>query len=318
MRIVVALGGNALLKRGQPLSAQNQRENVKVAARALAPLAREHSLVITHGNGPQVGLLALEAAAYTGVEPYTLDILNAESEGMIGYMIEQELGNILPEQVPFATILTQVQVDPADPAFQHPSKPIGPQYTRAEAERLAHEHGWTFGPDNGMYRRLVPSPRPLRIFEIRVVEWLVERGVIVICTGGGGIPTMLTHDGVLVGVEAVIDKDHAGALLARSLAAEAYLMLTAADAVWEGWGTAEAKAIRRASPEALARLSFAPGTMGPKVEAACEFARATGAVAGIGALEDAVAILEGRAGTLVSTRFEGLEYWPSLFCLPEI
>jgi carbamate kinase len=317
MRIVVALGGNALLKRGEPLTEQNQRENVKVAARALAPLAREHSLIITHGNGPQVGLLALEAAAYTGVEPYTLDVLSAESEGMIGYMIEQELGNILPEDVPFATILTQVEVDPADPAFQNPTKPIGPEYTREEAERLAREHGWTVGPDNNLYRRLVASPQPKRIFEIRVVEWLVERGVVVICTGGGGIPTMLTPDGVLVGVEAVIDKDRAGALLAGSLGAGILLMLTDAEAVWQDWGTAEARAIRRASPKALEKLRFAAGSMGPKVEAACDFARATGGRAGVGALEDAVAIVEGRAGTLVSIEFEGIEYWPSLFHQPE-
>jgi carbamate kinase len=313
MRIVVALGGNALLKRGEPLTGRNQRENVKVAARSLAPLARDNNLIITHGNGPQVGLLALEAAAVTGVEPYTLDVLNAESEGMIGYMIEQELGNVLPEEVPFATILTQVEVDPGDPAFQNPSKPIGPQYSQEEAERLAHEHGWTIGSDNGMFRRLVPSPRPLRIFEMRVVEWLVERGVVVICTGGGGIPTMLTPDGVLIGVEAVIDKDHAGGLLARSLGAEVFLMLTDAEAVWQDWGTERARAIRRAAPDALQSLHFAAGSMGPKVEAACEYARTTGGRAGIGPLEDAVAIVQGRAGTLISTDFEGLEYWPSLF-----
>ncbi len=313
MRLVVALGGNALLKRGQPLTAHNQRENVKVAARALAPLARDHSLIVTHGNGPQVGLLALEAAAYSGVEPFTLDILSAESEGMIGYMIEQELGNVLPEEVPFATILTQVEVDPADAAFQNPTKPIGPQYPREEAERLAREHGWSVGPDNGLYRRLVPSPRPKRIFEMRVVEWLVEHGVVVICSGGGGIPTMLTPDGVLMGVEAVIDKDHAGSLLARSLRAEVFLMLTDAEAVWEDWGSAQARAIRRASPDALAKMQFAAGSMGPKVEAACEFVGSTGGVAGIGALEDAVAILEGRAGTRVTADIKGVEYWPSLF-----
>ena len=313
MRIVVALGGNALLKRGEPLTGQNQRKNVKVAARSLAPLACDHSLIITHGNGPQVGLLALEAAAVTGVEPYTLDVLSAESEGMIGYMIEQELGNVLPEEVPFATILTQVEVDPSDPAFQNPSKPIGPQYSREEAEKLAREHGWTIGPDNDKYRRLVPSPRPLRIFELRVVEWLVERGVVVICTGGGGIPTMLTADGVLIGVEAVIDKDHAGALLARSLKAEVFLMLTDAEAVWQDWGTERTRAIKRASPDALQSLRFAAGSMGPKVEAACDYARATGGRAGIGSLEDAVAIITGRAGTLISTEFEGIEYWPSLF-----
>jgi carbamate kinase len=313
MRIVVALGGNALLKRGEPLTVRNQRENVQLAARSLAPLAGDNSLIITHGNGPQVGLLALEAAAVTGVEPYTLDVLSAESEGMIGYMIEQELGNVLPEEVPFATILTQVEVDPCDPAFQNPSKPIGPQYGQEEAEKLAREHGWTIGPDNGKYRRLVASPRPLRIFELRVVEWLVERGVVVICTGGGGIPTMLTADGALIGVEAVIDKDHAGALLARSLKAEVFLMLTDAEAVWQDWGTEHTRAIRRASPDALQSLHFAAGSMGPKVEAACDYARATGGRAGIGSLEDAVAIIAGRAGTLISTEFEGIEYWPSLF-----
>jgi len=321
VRVVAALGGNALLKRGQPLTAQNQRDNVRVAARALAPLAREHTLAITHGNGPQVGLLALEAAAYAGVEAYTLDVLSAESEGMIGYMIEQELGNILPEDVPFATLLTQVEVDPADPAFQNPSKPIGPQYTRAEAERLARDHGWTIGPDGptGLedgsvrFRRLVPSPRPKRIFEIRAVEWLLQHGVIVICTGGGGIPTVLTADGALVGVEAVIDKDHAGGLLARSIGAGLYLMLTDAEAVWEDWGLPEARAIRRAFPDALEGMSFAAGTMGPKVEAACEFARLAGGRAGIGALEDAAAIAQGRAGTLISGEFTGVEYWPSLF-----
>ena len=178
MRIVVALGGNALIQRSGPMTAEAQRANVKIAARALAPVAIGNELVLAHGNGPQVGLLALQAAAFTEVEPYPLDVLGAQTEGMIGYMIEQELGNVLPEEVPFATILTQVEVDPADPAFQNPTKPIGPQYGREEAERLAHEHGWTVGPDNGKYRRLVPSPRPLRIFELRVVEWLVERGVV--------------------------------------------------------------------------------------------------------------------------------------------
>lgn len=313
MRIVAALGGNALLKRGEPFTVHNQRENVKIAVRALAPLAREHSLIITHGNGPQVGLLALTAAAYAGAESFTLDVLGAQSEGMIGYMIEQELGNTLPEDMPLATILTQVEVDPGDPAFQNPTKPIGPQYSRKEAECLARERGWTVGPDNGRYRRLVPSPKPKRILEIEAVERLVECGVTVICAGGGGIPTMPTPDGAFVGVEAVIDKDYASGLLAKSLRVDIFLMLTDAVAVWEDWSASDSRAIRRASPRALEPLRFAIGSMGPKVEAACDFVTATGGRAGIGALEDAVAIIEGQAGTLVSAGSEAIEYWPSHF-----
>jgi carbamate kinase len=309
MLIVVALGGNALLKRDEPLTVATQRENVKVAARALAPLGRAHKLVVTHGNGPQVGMLALEAATYTSVGPYTLDILGAESEGMIGYMIEQELGNVLPEEKPFATILSQVEVDADDPAFLHPTKPIGPLYEREEAERLAREHGWTMGPDGDKFRRLVASPKPKRIFEIRVIELLVKRGVVVICAGGGGIPTILRPDGILVGAEAVVDKDRAGELLATSLDADFYLMLTDATAVFSGWGTPEARAIRQASPARLASLTFAEGSMGPKVEAACAFVRATGKTAGIGALADAAAIIEGRAGTLVRQGPPDIEWW---------
>jgi carbamate kinase len=309
MLIVVALGGNALLKRGQPLTVATQRENVKTAARALAPLGRAHKMVVTHGNGPQVGMLALEAAAYTSVGPYTLDILGAESEGMIGYMIEQELGNVLPEEKPFATILSQVEVDAGDPAFLHPTKPIGPLYSQEEAERLAREHGWTVGPDGDKFRRLVASPKPKRIFEIRVIELLVKRGVIVICAGGGGIPTILRPDGILVGVEAVVDKDRAGELLATSLGADFYLMLTDAPAVFSGWGTQKARAIRCASPAQIEALAFEEGSMGPKVEAACGFVRATGRPAGIGALEDAGAIVEGRAGTLVCADCPGISWW---------
>jgi len=246
MRVVIALGGNALLRRGQPMTEQNQRENVKAAAKALASVAREHTLVITHGNGPQVGLLALQTAAYKEVEPYPLDVLGAESEGMIGYLIEQELGNLLPYEQPIATILTQIQVDPRDPAFKHPSKPIGPVYTKEEAERLSRERGWAIAPDNDKYRRVVPSPLPKHIFEIRVIELLVKMEVIVICAGGGGIPTIYRPDGSLIGVEAVIDKDRAGALLARELKADMYLMLTDVNAVYRDWGQPPARAIRRA------------------------------------------------------------------------
>ncbi len=308
MRVVIALGGNALLRRGQPMTEQNQRENVKAAAKALASVAREHTLVITHGNGPQVGLLALQTAAYKEVEPYPLDVLGAESEGMIGYLIEQELGNLLPYEQPIATILTQIQVDPRDPAFKHPSKPIGPVYTKEEAERLSRERGWAIAPDNDKYRRVVPSPLPKHIFEIRVIELLVKMEVIVICAGGGGIPTIYRPDGSLIGVEAVIDKDRAGALLARELKADMYLMLTDVNAVYRDWGQPPARAIRRGSPDALEEFSFAAGSMGPKVESACEFVRKTGGVAAIGALEDAVALVHGEAGTIITTKVDRVEW----------
>lgn len=308
MRVVMALGGNALLHRGQPLSEQNQRENVKRAATALAKVAREHRIVITHGNGPQVGLLALQAAAYKDVDPYPLDVLGAESEGMIGYLIEQELGNALSYEQPIATLLTQIEVDPHDPAFQKPSKPIGPIYTREEAERLARERGWTIAPDNDHYRRVVPSPLPMHIFEINVVKFLVKAGVIVICAGGGGIPTVYRPDGSLVGVEAVIDKDRAGALLAEEVQADAYVMLTDVKAIYTDWGNPGERAIRRASPDALEKLTFASGSMRPKVEAACAFARKTGNMVAIGALEDAAAMLRGKAGTIITTQAEGIEW----------
>ncbi len=307
MRVVAALGGNALLRRGQAMTAENQRENVRVAARSLAPIADSQQLVITHGNGPQVGLLALQSAAYTEVEPYPLDVLGAESEGMIGYLLEQELGNLLHPDQPFATILTQIEVSPRDPAFQHPTKPIGPIYSKEEAERLAAERGWTIAPDNQHWRRVVPSPLPRRIFEIRVIELLVRQGVIVICAGGGGIPTMFLEDGSLVGVEAVIDKDRAGSLLARSLHAHAFLMLTDVDGAYLDWGSPNERRITRAHPDALEAVAFAAGSMGPKVEAAIEFARATSGTAAIGALPAAQGLLDGTAGTLVSRQFEGLE-----------
>jgi len=308
MRVVIALGGNALLRRGQPMTEQNQRENVKVATRSLAEVARDHTIVITHGNGPQVGLLALQTAAYSEVEPYPLDVLGAESEGMIGYLIEQALGNVLPQEQPIVTILTQIEVDPNDPAFKKPSKPIGPIYTREDAEHMASERGWAIAPDGNAYRRVVPSPLPKHIFEIRSIEYLVQIGVIVICAGGGGIPTVFRPDGSLIGVEAVIDKDRAGALLAQELKADAFLMLTDVKAVYTNWGRPDARAIRCAEPAALQALSFAAGSMGPKVEAACKFVRTTGGVAAIGALEDAAALLRGDAGTMITTQTKGIEW----------
>ena len=299
MRIVVALGGNALLQRGEPLTAANQRDNVKLAAAQIAPLVPSNELVISHGNGPQVGLLALQADAYGEVEPYPLDVLGAQTEGMIGYMIEQELGNLVPFEQPFATILTMVEVDPSDPAFENPSKPIGPVYSRDEARQLAQEHGWSVAPDGEYWRRVVPSPLPQRVFEIRPIRWLLERGVVVICTGGGGIPTMYQDGGTLIGAEVVIDKDRASALLARELEADLLVLATDVDGVYQDWGTPEARRIKRATPEEIRSFDFAAGSMGPKVEAACAFVRETGGRAGIGALTDLGQMVAGEAGTVI-------------------
>lgn len=297
MRIVVALGGNALLRRGQPMTAKNQRENVRIAAQALAPIAADNQLVISHGNGPQVGLLALQSAAYEEVEAYPLDVLGAQTEGMIGYMIEQELGNLLPIQYPFATILTMVEVDPEDPAFDEPTKPIGPVYSEPEAKRLEAEKGWLMRPDGEQWRRVVPSPEPHRIFEMRPIHWLLEKGTIVICAGGGGIPTIYNKEGNLEGVEVVIDKDRASALLAFELEADLLIMATDTDGVYLDWGTEEARRIERTTPDEIEKYEFAAGSMGPKVEAAADFVSRTGQRAVIGALADIPAMVEGTAGT---------------------
>jgi carbamate kinase len=310
MRVVVALGGNALLRRGEALTVENQRENVRIAAEAMAPIARQHELVISHGNGPQVGLLALQGAAYKPEEAYPLDVLGAETEGMIGYLIEQELGNVLPFEVPFATILTMVEVDPNDAGFQNPTKFVGPVYDKAEAEALAKEKSWTVKQDGDKWRRVVPSPAPKRIFEMRPIKWLLEHGTIVICAGGGGIPTMYEpgKQRRLVGVEAVIDKDFCSELLAREVDADLLVMATDTEAVFVNWGTPQAKRIFKASPASISELSFPAGSMGPKVEAACRFAVATGKTAAIGALADLPGILQGEKGTLIGRAFEGISY----------
>ena len=302
MRILVALGGNALLKRGEPMTAEVQRANVRTAAAALAPLAAEHQLVLSHGNGPQVGLLALQAAAYTEVEAYPLDVLGAQTEGMIGYLIEQELGNLLPADVPFATILTMIEVDTDDPAFDDPTKFVGPVYEDAAAAALAAEKGWTFKRDGDRLRRVVPSPEPRRIFELRPIRWLLEQGTVVICAGGGGIPTSWVpgKERTLGGVEAVIDKDLASELLAREVDADLFIMATDVDGVYDGWGTSEQHRIERITPEDLRSRSFAAGSMGPKVEAACRFVAATGRPAAIGSLAEITQIVDGKAGTTVA------------------
>jgi carbamate kinase len=307
------LGGNALLRRGEPLTAENQRENVAHACTALAPLAHEHELVVSHGNGPQVGLLALEGAAYTDVEAYPLDVLDAQTQGMIGYLIMQELGNLLPFEKPLATFLTMIEVDASDPAFGDPTKPIGPIYGADEAAKLEAEKGWTFKPDGESMRRVVPSPQPKHIFGVQPVEWLLERGSVVICAGGGGIPTVYTDEAApagrrLTGVEAVIDKDLASALLAADLYADALLIVTDVEAVYVDWGTPHQRAIRRASPAALAETEFAAGSMGPKVRAACRFAERTRGIAAIGSIADTPALLRGEAGTIVTREARGLDF----------
>ena len=301
MRAVVALGGNALLKRGEPMTAQMQRTNVRAAAPALAAMAREHELVLAHGNGPQVGLLALQAAAYTEVEPYPLDILGAQTQGMIGYILEQELGNHLHSDKPFATLLTMIEVDPDDPAFDDPTKFVGPVYTHSQADQLREDKGWVFKADGEHWRRVVPSPEPRRIFEIRPIRGLLDHGAIVICAGGGGVPVMFdpADQQLLVGVEAVIDKDLASELLSREVHADLLVMATDVDGVYTGWGTPHQQRIERVTPEELRAMSFAAGSMGPKVEAALRFVEATGKRAVIGALDHIEAIVDGTAGTQV-------------------
>jgi carbamate kinase len=295
------LGGNALLKRGEPMTADVQRKNIRTATNALAAVAQQHQLVLAHGNGPQVGLLALQAAAYKEVEAYPLDVLGAQTEGMIGYMLEQELGNLLPFEVPFATILTMVEVDPNDPAFQNPTKFVGPVYDKAEADRLALEKSWVFKQDGNKWRRVVPSPLPKRIFEIRPIKWLLEKNTVVICTGGGGIPTMYLPDETrtLVGVEAVIDKDLASELLARELEAELFIIATDVKGVYLDWGKPEQRLLTRLTPAEAKAYNFPAGSMGPKVDAAIQFVEKTGKRATIGSLEDIKQIVAGTGGTSI-------------------
>lgn len=298
------------------MTVQNQRASIAEACAALAPVAMEHELVISHGNGPQVGLLALQAAAYADDaaaddddSSYPFDVLGAQTEGMIGYLIEQELGNLLPQDKSLATLLTMVEVDAKDPAFADPSKPVGPVYTRAQAQALARRRGWMVKPDGDHWRRVVPSPLPLRAFELRPVELLLEAGCVVICAGGGGIPTMfLPGTRKLVGVEAVIDKDRASAVLARDLRADTLVIATDVEAVLVDRGTPRERAISSAHPNFLAGVDFAAGSMGPKVAAAVEFAELTGGEAVIGALHDLADLIEGKGGTRLSVRYDGISY----------
>lgn len=286
-----------------------QQRNVEAAVRSVATLARGHRLVLTHGNGPQVGLLALTQEAYADARPYTLDVLGSQTQGMIGYLLEEALRESLPGQE-VATLLTQVLVDQDDPAFQHPTKPIGPTYSEEVARRLAQERGWTVAPDGDAYRRVVPSPEPRRILELMAIRLLSEQGVVVICAGGGGVPVVVDADGACFGVEAVVDKDLTAALLARELDADRLLLLTDVDAVETGWGTPSARRIRAGGVAAMRAELFAAGTMGPKVEAACRFVEATGRSAAIGNLEHCAELVLGAAGTTVVPGEAPLDFWP--------
>ncbi|WP_318367276.1 carbamate kinase [Enterobacter sp.] len=295
--LVVALGGNALLKRGEPLEADIQRKNIDLAAKTIAGLTHNWRVVLVHGNGPQVGLLALQNSAYENVTPYPLDILGAESQGMIGYMLQQSLKNQLPQRE-VSVLLTQVEVDAADPAFANPTKYIGPVYDQAQANALSAEKGWRFKADGTYFRRVVPSPQPKRIVESDAINALISRDHLVICNGGGGVPVVEKADGYH-GIEAVIDKDLSAALLARQIEADALLILTDADAVYVDWGKPGQRPLAQVTPALLDEMTFDAGSMGPKVAACSRFVRECNGIAGIGALADGPAILAGDKGTLI-------------------
>ena len=300
MRIVAALGGNALLKRGERPDSDIQEHNVEIAIAALAPLARDHELVITHGNGPQVGVLALESASDPSLShPYPLDTLGAETQGLIGYWLVQALQNQLPDRL-VAAIVTQTVVDRHDPAFDHPTKFVGPVYDEAELRTIADERGWTVAPDGERWRRVVASPQPVRIVETPVIRLLLDAGAVVVCAGGGGIPVAETTEGELTGVEAVIDKDLTTALLAEQLDADALLVLTDVDGVYRDFGTPNAERIAETTVPELRDGAFPAGSMGPKIDAVCRFVEHTGSFAAIGSLADAAGLLDGSRGTRVT------------------
>lgn len=309
MRVVVALGGNAILRRGEPMTVARQRESIASACGPLAKLAVGHDLVVSHGNGPQVGLLALQASAYDEASEYPFDVLGAQTEGMIGYLIEQELGNQLGNDQPIATVLTRTVVDGQDAAFARPSKFVGPQYSSARAYTLAERHGWSIERDGASYRRVVPSPAPVRILHIEPIQWLLEHRSVVICTGGGGIPVVVDPEtGVVTGVEAVIDKDRASAVLGHDLGAGLLIIATDVPGVFADWGLPGQRLIRRAHPDSLDPGMFAAGSMGPKVAAAIDFARHGHGDALIGGLGDLDGLIAGTTGTRVSVSVGEVEY----------
>lgn len=307
MRIVVALGGNALLKRGAPMTIAAQRAAIASAADPLARLAIGHELVVSHGNGPQVGLLALQAASYDEVSEYPFDVLDAQTGGMIGYLLESELSNQLGDRKPVAVLITRTLVDAHDPAFDHPTKFVGPTYSSEEADQVAAERDWVLAADGEVFRRVVPSPAPQRILELAPIRWILGHGGVVVCAGGGGVPTTRDPDGTYAGVEAVVDKDLASAVLARDLHADTLIIATDVDAVYLDWGTLDSRRILHAHPDRLEPRDFAAGSMGPKVAAAVQFAHETGGRAVIGSLDDIDGLLSGTSGTTISTSSAGIQ-----------
>jgi carbamate kinase len=306
MRVVVALGGNALLRHGAPMTVAAQRAAIAGAAEPLARLAIGHELVVSHGNGPQVGLLALQAASYDQVSEYPFDVLDAQTGGMIGYLLESELSNHLGDSKPVAVLITRTLVDAQDPAFANPTKFVGPTYSAEEADRVEQKHDWVLKADGEVFRRVVPSPAPQRILELAPIRWILGHGGVVVCAGGGGVPTTRDANGNYVGVEAVVDKDLASAVLARDLHADTLIIATDVDGVYLDWGTPESHRVRHAHPDSLEPRDFAAGSMGPKVAAAVQFAQETGGRAVIGSLDDLDDLLSGNSGTTVSTSHSGL------------
>lgn len=300
MRIVVAVGGNALLERGDPPLVETQEAHVREAAAALAPIAEHHDLVITHGNGPQVGLLANESALDPDLPaPYPFDVLDAQTQGMIGYFFLQAFENVLPGRR-VVSLVCQTEVERDDPAFVNPTKFVGPLYEESEARRLARRRGWKIHRDGESWRRVVASPEPRVMLELDTIKALVDGGAIVICAGGGGIPVVRGVGATHSGVDAVIDKDLSASLLARDLGADMLLILTDVANVELGYGTPDARPVGRTTPTALRAVSFPAGSMGPKVDAACRFVEASGKPAVIGRLSDAAALLDGSCGTVVA------------------
>lgn len=302
MRVLVALGGNAIARRGETMTIEHQRGNIRDACGALLQTAADNQLVITHGNGPQVGMLALLSGP--DAPSYPLDVLDAQTQGLIGYLIEIELRNAMADQPDLArrltTVLTLTEVSLDDPAFQHPTKFVGAAYSRQDADLLAAERGWTFADDGGQARRVVPSPRPSRVVQVDSMKRLLDAGHIVVGVGGGGIPIAKGADGHYVGVEAVVDKDASSAVLAAAIEADVFVMATDADAVMLDWATPRQRALRTASVAELRSLDFAAGSMGPKVDAAIEFVERTGNRAVIGRLADLEGLLAGTHGTTVT------------------